>query len=255
MPRPRITHAAEVHALHSFEFVHAALKPRSRVLEVGCGEGRLARRLKTAGHRVTAIDVDAKAIRKARRRGVAAHTVSFLDFDDARGFDAVVFVLSLHHILPSLARAITRARELLKPRGLLIADEFGRERMNRETARWFFEMLELVNASGALRLRAHDRHSRFSGPDVPHDPLERWRVHHEHDPPLHTGRSMRAAIGRRFRIITETAGPHLFRYPCRRLRAGAKGVAIARKVLEIESRRIAEGTLRAPGLRIVARKQ
>jgi 2-polyprenyl-6-hydroxyphenyl methylase/3-demethylubiquinone-9 3-methyltransferase len=39
-----------------------------RVLEIGCGEGRLTERLAGLGARIHAIDPDADSIRKARRR-------------------------------------------------------------------------------------------------------------------------------------------------------------------------------------------
>jgi hypothetical protein len=65
---------------------------------------------------------------------------------------------------------------------------------------------------------------------------------------------MRAAIGRRFGIVSEARVPHLFRYACRRMRRGEAGVRTARKVLEIESRGIAAGRLRPAGMEIVARK-
>ena len=39
-----------------------------RVLEIGCGEGRLTERLAGLGARIHAIDPDSASIRKARRR-------------------------------------------------------------------------------------------------------------------------------------------------------------------------------------------
>jgi 2-polyprenyl-3-methyl-5-hydroxy-6-metoxy-1,4-benzoquinol methylase len=39
-----------------------------RVLEIGCGDGRLTHRLASLGARVQAIDPDAALIRKARRK-------------------------------------------------------------------------------------------------------------------------------------------------------------------------------------------
>jgi SAM-dependent methyltransferase len=252
---PRFTHALDIHAYRSFEFVTGALKRKSHVLEVGCGEGRLARRLTRAGHRVTAIDIDADAVKRARRRGVDAHVADMLSYENDCAYDAVVFVLSLHHILPSLARAIMLTHTMLKPGGLLIADEFGRERMNRETARWFYDILELLNATGVFAPGVHDRHHGHGAKALPDDPLDRWHAHHLHDPPLHTARAMRAAIARRFRIISDARGPHLYRYPCRRMRPGTTGVRAALRVLEIESRRIADGTLRPAGMQLVAQKK
>lgn len=43
-----------------------------RVLEIGCGEGRLTDRLAELGARIEAIDADAALLRKARRRLAAS---------------------------------------------------------------------------------------------------------------------------------------------------------------------------------------
>ena len=73
------------------------------VLEIGCGDGRLTRRLARLGAQVTAIDPDRDAIRIARNtlprsyaRQVryAVGTASRLKFP-ARTFDIVVFAWSL----------------------------------------------------------------------------------------------------------------------------------------------------------------
>ena len=73
-----------------------------RVLEVGCGDGRLTRRYAHRAGSVLAIDPDPSRIAalEARRPGstVAARAVGFLDDDlnlPDRSFDAIIFSWSL----------------------------------------------------------------------------------------------------------------------------------------------------------------
>src|SRR3990172_7928948 len=81
----------------------AASWRHARVLEIGCGDGRLTRRLARLGAQVIAIDPDRAAIRIARKalprsyaRQVryAVGTAGRLEFP-ARSFDIVVFAWSL----------------------------------------------------------------------------------------------------------------------------------------------------------------
>ena len=82
----------------------AASWRHARVLEIGCGDGRLTRRLARLGAQVIAIDPDRDAIRIARKtlprsyaRQVryAVGTAGRLDLWPARSFDIVVFAWSL----------------------------------------------------------------------------------------------------------------------------------------------------------------
>jgi 2-polyprenyl-3-methyl-5-hydroxy-6-metoxy-1,4-benzoquinol methylase len=50
------------------ELKEAAIWRRKRVVEIGCGDGRLTERLANLGARIDAIDPEAKLIRAARRR-------------------------------------------------------------------------------------------------------------------------------------------------------------------------------------------
>jgi 2-polyprenyl-3-methyl-5-hydroxy-6-metoxy-1,4-benzoquinol methylase len=78
----------------------------SRVLEVGCGDGRLAQVLAGAGHRVTAIDPRAPEGPIFRRESIE-------EFFDSHQFDHVVAILSLHHV-EDLGRALAKMADLLR---------------------------------------------------------------------------------------------------------------------------------------------
>jgi SAM-dependent methyltransferase len=114
------------------EFVTAELPPApARVLEVGCGSGRLARALDDLGYRVVAID-------PAAPEGPIFQAVSLEEFADPGGFDAVVASRSLHHI-PDLADALSKLHRLLVPDGRLIVVEHAFERLDEPTAQWHLE--------------------------------------------------------------------------------------------------------------------
>lgn len=91
------------------------------VLDVGCGDGLLARRLAPVSRSVTGIDPDPAALGRAHDRTAGLDRVrlghtSFDDFDpgDAR-FDLITFVATIHHM--DLTSALLKARTLLRPSG------------------------------------------------------------------------------------------------------------------------------------------
>jgi SAM-dependent methyltransferase len=94
------------------------------ILDVGCGEGSLARYLASPGRKVLGIDPFATAIDEARSKGGEGAGVTFLcaafeDFETPPGsLDGIVFAASLHHMAPE--GAIRKAKKLLKPGGLLL---------------------------------------------------------------------------------------------------------------------------------------
>jgi SAM-dependent methyltransferase len=234
---PRDLVAIEQHA-----FVAASLEGAARVLEVGAGRGELARRLAADGHDVTALDLALPE--QAPAAGVRWVERDFFAFDDAP-FDAIAFTASLHHLSP-LVGTLDHALSLLRPGGVLVVDDFDLDAPDDTTASWFYETQELL-AAGML----YDR-TRIQGTTA-EPALGRWRAEHEHEhgEPLHPGSAMLAEITRRFETPTVTRGPYLYRYVC----AGLASVDLARHVFEVEERRIARGSLRAVGLRVVARKR
>lgn len=109
----------------------AELPLRSRVLEVGCGTGQLARALAARrGARVTAIDlvprnIDVARVRTGASLGIDYRVADFMALSP-RGFDAIVAVDTLHEL--PLAAAAAQMGSGVVPGGLvLIADVHGRE--------------------------------------------------------------------------------------------------------------------------------
>ncbi|MFL6075890.1 MAG: class I SAM-dependent methyltransferase [Mycobacteriales bacterium] len=221
----------------------------ARVLDAGCGTGRLAAALTERGHHVTAVDSDAGAVAAARAAGVPAVHADITRYEGpAGGFDAVVFRLSLHHV-EKLDRAVDAAAALLAPGGLLVVDEFAWDRVDAATARWFHGTADLLVAAGAVPAeRQHDHPD--GGRDA--DPAGRWRRQHAD---LHTGTAMLAALARRFPVDTARATPYLHHYLGDWLREDLPtGAALRAELRRQELAGLAGGTLAATGIRLITRR-
>ncbi len=148
------------------------------MLEVGCGEGHLARALAARGYRVTAIDPEAPEEDIFRR-------VTLEEFHPALRFAAVVAVLSLHHI-ESVAGAVEKMTGLLEDRGLLIAVEFAWEKIDDATARWCLQHLSDGDADDGW---LHRRFSEWRARAPALSPQEYFRTWAEEER-LHTSNAM-----------------------------------------------------------------
>jgi ubiquinone/menaquinone biosynthesis C-methylase UbiE len=114
----------------------ATLQPGQRVLDLGCGTGNLALRVKRAcpGVEASGVDADPRMLRaataKAKRAGVeVTFTHGFaqaLPFPDA-AFERVVSGLFFHHLSPlQKASALREAARVLAPGGELHVADWGR---------------------------------------------------------------------------------------------------------------------------------
>lgn len=106
------------------------------VLDVGCGEGMLCRRLRRSHARVVGIDAHRPSIERAREQTCGDAGISFLHADfneqqfDPESFDAVVSVATLHHL--DAESALTSMAALLRPGGTLVVIGLARSRLPRD---------------------------------------------------------------------------------------------------------------------------
>ena len=112
------------HNMNYYDFVLRCVVPGcQRVLDVGCGQGLLARRLAQCCKEVIAIDVDHDVIFRARASSSSDSSIRFVKVDvmtypfPDESFDLVTLVATIHHL--QLRPALIRLRKLLKPGGVL----------------------------------------------------------------------------------------------------------------------------------------
>ncbi len=229
------------------EDIHRFLCPwltgSQRVLDVGCGNGPLARRLLQDGLEVTALDRSLQ--RTERSEGIRFLETDFLLFEDAP-YDALLFSASLHHLFP-LEEALATAGRLLRPGGLVLVADFDLNAPDRETARWYYDMEGLLLAAGLYRA------DKVRGTEAD-DPLARWYAEHEDTPPLHSGSAMLEAVARHFTLIGSRLCPYLYRQLAGGLEPTPRGTALATWALSAEKRRIEASALKPVGLQLWARK-
>jgi SAM-dependent methyltransferase len=161
-------------------FVLSALPPPpARVLEVGCGAGDLARSMDGAGFRVLAIDPEAP-------EGPIFRRTALEELDGEGLFEAAVARYSLHHI-EGPEPALDRIANLLIPRGKLVIEEFGWDRLDQPTAAWYGQQQDEPSVESVLA---------------------EWRTEHEG---LHGYAEMRNALDGRFNEDFFEWRPYLYR--------------------------------------------
>jgi 2-polyprenyl-3-methyl-5-hydroxy-6-metoxy-1,4-benzoquinol methylase len=151
-----------------------ALPARSRVLDVGCGDGALVARLTAHGLDAVGVDPNAPAGPRLIRERVE-------DASSIGRFDAVCSVMALHH--SALERVVPAIVSLLRPGGQLFVSEFSWEGYDERSAAW-------VAAHGGSKT------------------VEDWRAEHDH---LHTGAVVQAALAEAFDALSLTERPYLAR--------------------------------------------
>jgi SAM-dependent methyltransferase len=186
-------------------FILSHLSAESEVLEIGCGDGEVADELSSHGHRVTGLDPEHDRVAKAQQRGVRAVVASWPEFDGSP-VDAIAFTRSLHHINP-LDGAVEKARELIKPTGLLLIEDFAFDETDHATVRWFVEILRSDEGKSQVEPVEGQLVTDLLATQ---DPMLVWQESHDQD--LHSIDAIADAVSKQF-IIEETKSvPYLYRY-------------------------------------------
>lgn len=199
--------------LIEFVLTHLPRRP-ARVLEVGCGAGKLALALDAAGYEVTAID-------PAAPDGPIFRRIKLEELENDARFDAVVASGVFHHMGENLEPNLDRVARALEGGGPFMLDEFGPDRLDDITAAWYEGQRLILAAAG----QPSDRPS-----------AEEWEQHHVSVTPSDV---LLAAVRSRFHERVSEDVPYLWRY--------LGGVASA----ELEESLVAMGAINALGFRFV----
>jgi len=234
----------DVPTLATVAFIASHLPPGASVLEVGCGEGRVALELLNRGYQVIGVDSDQEVIARAQERGVSAVQASWPAFESAP-LDGVVFTRSLHHIAP-LRRAIHKAREVLRPRGMLLVEDFAFDAADKATISWFLEVLGSQTAEPIIARVPGEFVTDLLGSK---NPFAVW--HQSHDHQLHTTAAMTHAIAEYFVIRETQQVPYLYRYLVPVLPETPQATAFVEEVVREEARLGERGAIVLVGRRIV----
>ena len=157
--------------------------PPARVLEVGAGNGDLARTLRGLGYDVTAIDPTSES--------ADVEPVALADLPEPpRPYDAAVAVVSLHHVEP-LEPSLERLAAVMAPRAPLLLDEFDVLALDERAAAWWLE------------------HRRAHGADESETPAE---VVANMRAKLHSIDRLAAAMAQEFEVGRPVRGTYLYRW-------------------------------------------
>lgn len=148
------------HNIHYQRLILRAVPPHAETaLDVGCGEGMLARELARMVPRVTAIDLHEPSLALARKADLTG-SVDFLNADfltfpfAPASFDVIASIAALHHM--DEAVALDRMRALLRPGGRLIVIGCAKSRSLRDVP---FEIAGAVTTRVLAARKGHWRHS------------------------------------------------------------------------------------------------
>lgn len=97
-----------------------------RVLDLGCGDGRLTERLRERGASVVGVDASADMVQATLDRGIEAYRIDGHDLDFDAEFDVVFSNAAIHWMRRDPDRVLRGVHRALKPGGRFVAELGGR---------------------------------------------------------------------------------------------------------------------------------
>lgn len=243
-----MTNPIDVPTRATVAFIAAHVAPRATILEVGCGAGHVAVELRQRGFKVTGVDSDEASVARAQAFGAPVLLATWPEFRGAV-VDALVFSRSLHHI-HALHAAIDKARDLLRPAGTLLVEDFAFDAADAATIGWF---LQVLRSREGRELVAQVPGEFVTTLLAAEDPGAEWRRSHDHE--LHTATDITEAVGRCFSIRGAESVPYLYRYLVPVLPETAEAAEFAGAVLREEQRLGEAGKVVLIGRRIVGSRR
>ncbi|WP_411082266.1 class I SAM-dependent methyltransferase [Streptomyces sp. cmx-18-6] len=162
--------AASGHDIHGeAAFCDALAGPAARVLDAGCGTGRIAIRLAELGHHCTGVDIDASMLAVARREAPAEEwLLGDLARMDDLGLEPVFdLALAAGNVIPLLApgteaAVIGRLAAVLRPGGLFVTG-MGLDAAHLPLPRAPFGLADFDRWCADAGLTLRQRHATWSG--------------------------------------------------------------------------------------------
>ncbi len=102
-----------------------APRPGERILDLGCGDGRLSAAIAARGARVVGIDRSPAMVAAARERGIEAHELDAAALPFAAAFDAVFSNAALHWMGPVMEAVLAGVFRALRPGGRFVGEMGG----------------------------------------------------------------------------------------------------------------------------------
>ncbi|MGQ7296905.1 class I SAM-dependent methyltransferase [Quadrisphaera sp. KR29] len=142
--------------------------PPSRVLDAGCGTGRVGAQLRALGHDVVGVDADAAMVQVARRQhpGLPWLVADLAELTPQQAGGSFDVVLLAGNVVPflaaSLPAAARRCAALLRPAGLLVAG-FGLDADHLPEGCPVVPLAVVLGAFGAAGLVTEEHWSTWDG--------------------------------------------------------------------------------------------
>lgn len=116
---------AFVHGLAGGVLEWLAARPGERILDLGCGDGQLTRRIAATGAEVQGVDASPQMAEAARSRGVAADVASAELLPYADGASDAVFSNAALHWVRGQDAMLAEVHRVLRPGGRFVAEMGG----------------------------------------------------------------------------------------------------------------------------------